>query len=128
MDFNKYNTSFDIDKFLERSQESEKQRLEQELDQIRTQLENRKELHEETVEELETKQDWYVERLNKLYTRGIGKQGERQNLKNRIEQIYRSIREEKRNHWLDCSKLRKEKREIQRSIDEIKEDLWKELL
>lgn len=113
---------------MERSQESEKQRLEQELEHIREQLENREKLHQEVTEKLKSKQDWYVERLEKLYERGIGKHGKRQGLKNRIEEIYQAIRKEKRSHWQDQQQLEKDRREILREIEELENTDFEQLL
>ncbi len=57
---------FDIESFLEESQELEQQRLEEELERIDQQLEQREEIYNETTRELESKLDWYVDRLQDL--------------------------------------------------------------
>jgi chromosome segregation ATPase len=113
--------NFDIKDFLERSERREKQRMERELDRIETELEERDEIHEEALGELEPKLDWYVERLETLYTRGGGKQEERENLKSRITELYRLIREEKTSRWRDRRELEHERRELLQAIEEVED-------
>jgi len=110
---------FDIEEFLEQSQRQEKQRLEEELDRIKDQLKSRDEIHEETLDELESKLDWYLDRLETLYKRGGGTPRDRDQLKSRITEFYRDIREERQQHWRDRQQLEKERRELQRSLEEI---------
>jgi Uma2 family endonuclease len=60
---------FDVDRFLEASQQQERELLENELQQVRELLEERKQLHEDVIGELESKLEWYLERLEKKYRR-----------------------------------------------------------
>lgn len=113
---------FDVEQFLEHSQQQEQERLEDELERIQNQLEKRDRLHDETIDELESKLDWYVERLETLYKRMTGKQGKRDEVKTRIKEFYRQMRKEKRSHWRDQQELEKERREILRELDEIEEE------
>lgn len=110
---------FDVERFLEQSQQQEQERLEDELERIQNQLEKRDRLHDETIDELESKLDWYVERLETLYKRMTGKQGKRDEVKTRIKEFYRQMRKEKRSHWRDRQELEKQRREILRELDEI---------
>ena len=120
---------WDVEEFLERSQEQERQKLEHELQRIGRQLDRRNELHEETVEELESKLDWYSDRLKQLYTQFSGKHGEREKLKDRIEEFYTELRRENRSNWRDRQELEQERREILRELTEVKmNDLLSELL
>ena len=67
---------FDVEEFLEQSQEDQKQRLEEELERIQDQLEQRERLHDEIIKELKSKRDWYLQRhAGVQYTREIGCEG-----------------------------------------------------
>ena len=48
------------------------------------QLEQRVEVHEEIVDELESKLDWYKERLESLYNQRRGRNSKREQLKQQI--------------------------------------------
>lgn len=123
MDYFDYNdfSDFDVEAFLEESQEREKQRLESELEEIERQLEERDQLHGEIVEELESKLDWYLERLERMYKQMRGSSGERERLKGKISSFYTRIQEEKQQHWQDKQELEHEKRQLLQSIDELEE-------
>jgi len=54
---------WDLDRFLEENKENQRQRLETELERIQIQLDRRDELNEEVLDELGSKLDWYLERL-----------------------------------------------------------------
>ncbi|MFB6199856.1 MAG: hypothetical protein ABEJ83_03180 [Candidatus Nanohaloarchaea archaeon] len=121
--------NFDVERFLEESQEQERQRLESELERIKDQLEEREIIHREVIEELNSKKDWYVDQLETLYQRSQGKiSGERDRLRNRINEIYREFREEKRSRWRDRQELEKERRELIRRLEELKNEKLSELL
>lgn len=108
---------FDVDEFLEETQSQEEKRLEQEIEQIFQQLEERDRIHEEALTELQSKLDWYIERLEELYFRGL-EQG-KQDLKERIKEFYREIRLEKKERWRDRQKLEKERRQLEKEISEL---------
>lgn len=118
---------FDVEEFLREEQQGERERLERELERIEELLSEREEIHLNSVSELESKLDWYVERLEDLY-RGIGgaPEEEKQRLKSRIEEFYSELRKEKRNQWRDKIELEAELREIERSLEENKnaEKIW----
>lgn len=122
-----YKTSFDVEEFLEQSQKREEERLEEELERVNKQLESRQQLHEEAIDELTSKRDWYIDRLETLYQRGTGKQGKRTALKTRIEELYAEIRSEKRSHWRDRQELEQERREILHSLAELNDDTLSDL-
>lgn len=109
--------SFDIEEFLEQSQEDQQKRLEEELERIQEQLEQRDRIHEEIIEELESKRDWYINRLELLYKRN--QHGKRKELKQRIEGFYQRIREENRSHWQDRQNLEQERRKLFRQLEQI---------
>ena len=114
---------FDVANFLERSQESERQRLEEELERINRQLEERDRIHREVLDELESKLDWYTDRLETLYKQSREKNGKREKLKTQIEEFYREIREEKQSHWRDRQELEKRRRELIRELEETEEPI-----
>ena len=115
------NRDFDIEEFLEQSQSREKQRLEEELQRIDQQLERQKEIQTETVEDLDSKIEWYIERLMKQYKRNSTKQIEE--LKQRMRDFYRALREERRHSWRDQQQLEHERRELLRELRELDDDL-----
>jgi chaperonin cofactor prefoldin len=123
-----YDSGFDIDEFLEQSQEEQRQRLETELERIEKQLEERDRVHEEVIDELESKLDWYTDRLESLYKQMRGKDGERSQLKTRINTFYKQIREEKQQHWQDKQELERQRRELLRKQREIESSSLDELL
>jgi trichohyalin len=116
-------SDFNIEEFLEQSQEQERQRLEKELRQIEDQLTERDRLHEELIEEIGSKLDWYLERLDTMYKQSRGKSGERDQLKKKIDEFYRELREQKQQHWQDRQKLEKERRDIIRELEELDESV-----
>jgi len=122
----------DIESFLEESQEQQKQRLNQELERISEQLEKRESIHQETLNELESKLDWYIERFETLRKRSFGNEEEKQRLKQQIKEFYREIRQEKQQRWRDRQELEKERRQLLRDLEEINEfdedSSWLDLL
>ena len=106
---------FEIEEFLRRSEENAEQRLEDELERIEKQLDDRQRLFENSKEELESKIEIYLERLETAY-RTRGDPGE---LKQLIDEAYRQIRSEKLKHWRDKQELETERREILREINEL---------
>jgi ElaB/YqjD/DUF883 family membrane-anchored ribosome-binding protein len=120
-------SGFSVEEFLQQEQRSEQERLEQELKRVEDLLEERREIHSETVEELESKLDWYVERLEDLYhSFGAVDEDEKRELKGKIEEFYSDLRREKRNQWRDRIELEMELREVERSLEELEDEelLW----
>lgn len=119
---------FSVEEFLREEQRSEQERLEQELGRIEDLLEERREIHSETVEELKSKLDWYVERLEDLYHDFGGvKEDKKRELKGKIEEFYSELRRERRDQWRDRIELEMELREVEQSLEEVRdeESLWK---
>ena len=119
---------FDVEEFLREEQRSEKERLGQELNRLESLLEERRDIHSETVEDLESRIDWYLEKLEKTY-RGLGSGDteEQERLKSKIEGFYSDIRSEKRQQWRDKIELEMEIREVEKALEEIRDEdgLWK---
>lgn len=106
---------FDVEEFLRRSEENAEKRLEEELERIEKQLDDREQLFEDAKEELNSKIELYLERLETAYrTRGSPEE-----LKELIDEAYRQLRSEKLKHWRDKQELETERREIMREINEL---------
>jgi chaperonin cofactor prefoldin len=128
LDPNLTDTDLDIAEFLEQSQENERSRLEQDIERIEELLEDRNRIHDEAIDELKSKLDWYLDRLETLYQRPGRKAEKQEQLKQRIQEFYQEIREEKQQRWRDRQKLEKELRELQQSLEEIKSTDLRQLL
>jgi hypothetical protein len=114
---------FSIEEFLQQEQRSEQERLEKELERIESLLEERREINSETVKELESKLDWYVETLEDLYhSFGAVDEDKKRELKGKIEEFYSELRREKRNQWRDKIELEMELREVERSLEELEDE------
>jgi chromosome segregation ATPase len=118
----------DIESFLEGSQERSRELLENELKRIEQELENRDKIHEENTSELESKLDWYLDRLRTTYNTFHGAGEDVDELKEKIEVLYKDIRHEKRNRWRDRRELERERRELLKEIEELDEDPISDLL
>ncbi|RJX51891.1 hypothetical protein [Halonotius pteroides] len=118
---------FSVEEFLQEEQQDEQERLEQELERIEDLLKERREIHSETVEELESKLDWYIERLEDLY-HGFGgvQEDKKRELKSTIDEFYSELRRERRDQWRDRIELEMELREVEQSLEEVRdeESLW----
>lgn len=117
---------WDFDSFLEENQENQRQRLEAELERIQNQLDRRDEINEEVLDELGSKLDWYLERLEDEYrTHGSSNVDE---LKSEIKRFYSLIRDEKQQHWNDKQRLERERRELLRELNELADFDFQDLL
>jgi len=94
------------------------------LEQIKARLEERETIHEEVVNELESKKDWYVDRLEKLYKQSFSKEEEKRRLKGKIEEFYQEIRKEERRKWRDKIDLEREMLEVEEALREVEDWLW----
>jgi len=112
---------FDVEEFLEQSQRQEQQRLEEELERIQRELSCRDKIHQDVVQELESKLDWYIDRLERHYLRGGHGTEDREQLKEEIRRFYTELREERKSHWNDKQKLESKKRELHRKISELED-------
>lgn len=118
-----------IDRYLERSQHQQEERLTEELNRIAAQLDRREKIHVEIVDELEWKIDRYTAHLKHLYRSMTGKQdGTREQLKDRLTAFQHELREEHREHWQDQQTLERERREVLRELAELEDADLSELL
>jgi len=111
-----FDTGFDVEEFLRESEQRDRERLADELERIDDLLDERERIHEDAVSELESKLEWYIERLEDLNRRGIDR--DQDELKQRIEEFYRDIREHERKQWLDRQELERERREVERELEQ----------
>ena len=111
-----FDTGFDVEEFLERSQKREQEQIEKKLDRVDKLLEERERIHEGAVTELESKLDWYIERLEDLYRTGLNEG--KDELKQRIEQFYAELRELERTQWLDTRGLELQREEIEKELED----------
>ncbi|ERG93130.1 MAG: hypothetical protein J07HQW1_03187, partial [Haloquadratum walsbyi J07HQW1] len=119
---------WDVEELLERSQERERFRLEAELQQVEVLLREREDIHEESVEELESKLDWYVERLELEYKRSKNRERIAE-LKSEIRRFYSELRDLERERWLDVQELERERRRLERELESLSgQELIGELL
>lgn len=120
-------SDFDVESFLEASQEREEERLEQELERIEEQLEEREAIREQHIAEVEGKLEWYVDRLERLYKQ-VSSRDEIEELKQRITGFYEEIRRERRQGWQDKKELEQERRELLRELAELEDTNLDKLL
>lgn len=109
-------SDFDVEEFLEQSQKQEQRHIERKLDRVDKLLEEREEIHEDAVTELESKLDWYIERLEDAYRTGLNES--KDELKQRIEQLYTELRELERKQWLDTKELQLQREEIEKELQD----------
>lgn len=112
---------FDVERFLEESQRRQEQRLEQHLERISKQLEERNRIFEENQSELESKLDWYIDQLEKEYR--LAGSDAVDELKEQIAEFYRLLRRERVDHWQDKQDLKQERRELLCELDELDESV-----
>jgi trichohyalin len=108
---------FDVEEFLRDSQEQQEDRLEAELERIEQQLEERETIFEQHRGDLESKLNWYLDRLEQAYKTT----GDVDELKEKVTEFYELLREERVRHWRDKQELEKERREMLRELDELEE-------
>jgi len=113
----------DVEEFLKRSQENEGRWLKEELERIDNQLEERDRIHQEVLDELELKPDWYLDRLKTVYRRRQGKSGECEKLKSQIRDFYIEIGREKQRNWRDRQELERDRREVIRELNELEDSI-----
>ena len=119
---------WDVEELLERSQEKERVRLEAELQRVEVLLREREDIHEESVEELESKLDWYVGRLEMEYRRSKNRERIAE-LKSEIRRFYSELRDLEREKWLDVQELERDRRRLERELEELSgQGLMRELL
>jgi len=123
-----FDTGFNVEEFLEESQKHEQELLEKELERIDELLEEREMIHEDAVSELESKLDWYIERIEDLYRTPGQSEHKKEELKEQIKEFYQSLREVKVRKWRDKQELEKERRQMLREFEELEDGLLDKIL
>jgi DNA repair exonuclease SbcCD ATPase subunit len=108
----------DIDEMLEESRRRQKNRLQQHLDEIEEQIRERHEVYEKYIEILEERISVHDNRLD-----GAGNVNRpfEEEVLAKLEDLYESLRGEMREKWRDIQELEREKREIEKELDELKD-------
>lgn len=108
----------DVDGFLEQSLLNEEERLEQQLQQIYHQLDEREQIHEEKVESIE---DEIFRQKNRLESVQRGAGGNETQVRHRLESLYQEKWRAKQSVWQDKQDLLEEKRGLERELRELEE-------
>lgn len=108
----------DVDGFLEQSLLNEEERLEQQLQQIYRQLDEREQIHEEKVESIEDEIFRQKQRLDSAERRPGNDEIQ---VRDRLERLYQEKWEEEKALWEDKQDLLKEKRSLERELRELEE-------
>jgi len=124
LEYDTHTDELDVERFLQDSTERQEKRLEQELARIEEQLSEREEIFETHKSELESKLDWYIERLETAYRQ----RRDPEDLKQRIEEFYQLLRQERVKHWRDRQELEQERRELLRELEVLSDADLTELL
>jgi aminoglycoside phosphotransferase len=117
-----------VEQFLERSRRERNERLEQELAQIKAQLERRDAIHAEIVADLEWQVERYTEQLKRLFQQPTARDPRRDRVKDRIAAAEEALRDERRAHWRDRQDLEEAQREIHRELADLDDAVLLEFL
>jgi DNA repair ATPase RecN len=108
----------DLKDLLRKSHQNERQRIEAELKDVDSQLHHRKEIHKESVAELEDAVREEKTRLQRLQ-RPFPPEDRIISQKQRIRHAEQQLQKLQRNHWQDCQQLQREQRRLQRELSEL---------
>jgi len=108
----------DVDGFLEQSILNEKQRLEQQLQQIYRQLEERNQIHNQKMDSIESEIRKQTDRLESA-ERGPGNNDIK--IRHRLEELYTQKWQAEQSLWRDKQDLLGEKRDLMRELQELDE-------
>ncbi|WP_254762245.1 hypothetical protein [Natrinema marinum] len=108
----------DIERLLTGAQNQEQGRIEAELGQIESRLQDRKELHDESVAELEDAVRVEKDRLQRLQ-HPFSAEDRVTSQKRRIRELEQQLQEIQRAYWQDCEQLQRERRRLQRELTEL---------
>lgn len=120
---NQHRSNFEDQDFaglLSKEQKEEEQRIETELKEIESQLENRERIHETATRDLEEDIRQEENRLEQLQ-RPFPSADELDNQRRRVRELEQRLQEAHRTHWRDSQQLHREKRRLQRELAELKD-------
>lgn len=120
VDYNLYTQSSwdDVDGFLEQSILNEAERLEQQLEQIQRQLEERNQIHNQKLDSIETE---IREQKDRLESAERAPGNEDIKIRHRLEELYTKKWEAEQSLWRDKQDLLGEKRSLKRELQELDE-------
>ena len=108
----------EVGELLEESRRRQKNRLQQRLRDIEGQIRERREVYEKYIENLEDRISVHDNRLDKA---GHVNRPFEEEVLAKLEDLYESLRGEMREKWRDIQDLEREKREIEKELDELKD-------
>jgi hypothetical protein len=108
----------EVGELLEESRRRQKNRLQQRLRDIEGQIRERREVYEKYIENLEDRISVHDNRLDKA---GHVNRPFEEEVLAKLEDLYESLRGEMREKWRDIQDLEREKREIEKDLDELKD-------
>lgn len=117
-------SGFDVEDFLEKSQNRQRQRLEDQLERIEEQLDERERIFKSQRSGLESKLDQRLEELETAYRLS----GDVEELKNEIKELYNQLHQEELKHWRDRQELEDERRALLEELNELSDINLKDLL
>jgi len=116
----------DVDGFLEQSILNEHERLEQQLEQIYRQLDERKEIHENKIQSIESE---ILRQKDRLESAERSPGNDDVQIRHRLKDLYQEKWDAEQSLWNDKQELLAEKRSLEREIQELSESKeLKELL
>ena len=110
----------DLEDLLTKSHEQERERIETELDQIESQLQERIEIHGASVAELEGALREQKDRLQRLQ-RPFVPEDRVASQKRQVRELERQLQEARQVHWRDREQLQREQRRLRRELAELKD-------
>jgi DNA repair exonuclease SbcCD ATPase subunit len=108
----------DIDEMLAESRRRQKNRLQQRLDEVQAQIQERHEVYEKYIEIPEERIRVHQDRKDDA---GHVNRPFEEEVLAKLEDLYESLRGEVREKWRDIQELEREKREIEKELDELKD-------
>lgn len=115
-----FDEDVDLEGLLTESHEQERKRIEAELDQIESQLQDRKGIHEETVANLEEALRDEKDRLQRLQ-RPFVPEDQVASQQHRIKDLEQQLQDVHRARWRDCEQLEQERRRLQQELAELRD-------
>lgn len=107
-----------LDSLLEESRRRQENRLRQHLQEIEKQIQERNQVYEKYIENLEDRIKVHDNRLDGAGNVNRPFEGD---VLDDLEDLYESLRGEIREKWRDIQELEREKREIEKELDELKD-------
>lgn len=108
----------DVDELLEESRRRQENRLKQHLQEVKEQIRERHEVYEKYMEVLENRIEVHQDRKSDA---GNVRRPFKEEVLAKLEDLYESLRGEMREKWRDIQELEREKREIEKELDELKD-------